>query len=110
MLAWLGVDYSGRPGYISVRPRRSNNAGRVTMDVETTPTDVETTQQPVDELLQRLDQVTAEQREQDAEGVAAAIFTLLCPHCAKRREAKRQAMQRWRANKRCLRSVRRASP
>jgi hypothetical protein len=70
------------------------------MDVETTPTDVETTQQLVDELLQRLDEVTAEQRERDAEGVAASIFALLCPHCAKRREAKRLAMRRWRAKRR----------
>jgi len=72
------------------------------MDVETTPTDVETTptdQQLVDELLQRLDEVSEEERERDAEGVAGAIFKLLCPHCNKRREAKRQAMARWRAKR-----------
>jgi hypothetical protein len=72
------------------------------MDVETTPMDVETTptdEQLVDELLQRLDEVTAEQRERDAEGVAAAIFALLCPHCAKRRKAKTEAMRRWRAKR-----------
>jgi hypothetical protein len=83
------------------------------MDVETTLADVETTeqttQQLLDELFWRLDQVTEEQRERDAEGVAAAIFAMLCPHCGRRREAKRQAMQRWRANKRWLKSVRRVS-
>jgi hypothetical protein len=50
------------------------------MDVETT------TQQLADELMARLDEVTIEQIEQDAEGTAAAIFALLCPHCARRRK------------------------
>jgi hypothetical protein len=57
------------------------------------------TQQLADELMQRLDQVTAEQIEQDAEGTAASIFALLCPHCAKRRKAKALAMRRWRAKR-----------
>ena len=61
--------------------------------------DVETTQQLVDELMARLDEVTIEQQQQDAEGVAAAIFALLCPHCAKRRKAKTEAMRRWRAKR-----------
>jgi hypothetical protein len=61
--------------------------------------DVETTQQLADELMVRLDEVTAEQIEHDAEGVAAAIFALLCPHCAKRRKAKALAMRRWRAKR-----------
>jgi hypothetical protein len=69
--------------------------------VETTqqPVDEQTTQQLVDELLERLDQVSIEERERNAEGVAAAIFTLLCPHCAKRRKAKTEAMRRWRAKR-----------
>jgi len=58
-----------------------------------------TTQQLADELMARLDEVTAEQIEQDAEGTAAAIFALLCPHCAKRRKAKTEAMRRWRAKR-----------
>jgi len=61
--------------------------------------DVDTTQQLVDELMARLDEVTIEQQQQDAEGVAAAIFALLCPHCAKRRKAKTEAMRRWRAKR-----------
>ena len=67
--------------------------------VETATMDVETTQQLADELMARLDEVTIEQQQQDAEGVAASIFALLCPHCARRREAKALAMRRWRAKR-----------
>jgi hypothetical protein len=72
------------------------------MDVETTPATVEATltdDQLVNELLRQLDEVTEEEIARDAEGVAGQIFSLLCPHCNKRRAAKAESMRKWRAKR-----------
>ena len=65
-MGMASVDYSGRPSYISVRPRtkrcRAADVVFYRAMVETTQqlVDKQTTQQLVDELLQQLDEVTAE--------------------------------------------------